>query len=62
MTRLPFGDPPLSTPLIGLITLLESTDGDRSSIGFLTMTKLSGFDKWQRDSGYEKILPVFLLP
>src|SRR5690348_15253126 len=37
MLRRPFGDPPLSAGLVGRIALLRPTDGDRSSIGSLTL-------------------------
>ena len=45
MTRLPFGDPPLSPGLAGLIALRRVTDGDRSSIGSFTVAQ-SG-PSWQ---------------
>jgi NAD(P)H dehydrogenase (quinone) len=35
MIRKPFGDPPLSSQVIGFIALAAGTDGDRSSIGWL---------------------------
>jgi hypothetical protein len=36
MIRDPFGDPPLSRQVTGLITLTAGTDGNRSSIGSST--------------------------
>jgi hypothetical protein len=37
MIREPFGDPPLSRRVTGLITLAVGTDGNRSSIGTITI-------------------------
>ena len=39
MNRLPFGGPPLSPKLTGLIALLRVTDGNRSSIGGITLAQ-----------------------
>lgn len=43
MTRVPFGDPPLSPVLTGLIALRRGTDGNRSSIGSITVAYLGPF-------------------
>ena len=40
MSRVPFGDPPLSHRVIGFIALAVGTDGDRSSIGSTTFPRV----------------------
>ena len=45
MKRFPFGDPPLSPRITGLIALHQVTHGDRSSIGESTLPQPAGLGK-----------------